>query len=356
MGRRKVTYKGAEKRPKNWVPAHRGAFIAGKQKIFENDQKFFKSIGWNYPNADFKPANCMHIDTSKINSTVWNVSCARGLVGNPAVLKNCQEKRIPGGSAFNAIWPGDGEVQPGYYSVLELDYAKCAALKKQRELDHCPKHKTPRAGPGRTCGISGTADTHEWHLEHATLQFLEERGIEKLDPEREVDPEEPQGYFLVQLDKSTCQSYNLAPGIFGFNGKPTKRTTDLLQEIACDYGVVVEAIVQPTHCFDLNACDALLHSCQKRKLRSYPAPLCREHIERDFKRMVREISTPRMLQRCFYRAYRRDLNGDIDKNLIPSNILDFYANSEDEDDTASEEESDVEYDDLDISDGEFDTN
>ena len=72
--------------------------------------------------------------------------------------------------------------------------------------------------------------------------------------------------------------------------------------------------------------------------------------------MVREISTPRMLQRCFYRAYRRDLNGDIDKSLIPSNILEFYANSEDEDDTASEEESDVEYDDLDISDGEFDTN
>ena len=64
--------------------------------------------------------------------------------------------------------------------------------------------------------MSGTADTHEWHLEASVVQFIEERGMERL-----TDPEGPLGYFLVQLDKSTCQSYNLAPGIFGFLGRPS---------------------------------------------------------------------------------------------------------------------------------------
>ena len=139
-------------------------------------------------------------------------------------------------------------------------------------------------------------------------------------------------------------------------GKLSKRIVQKLLYNLKKHTFLYEIIVMKANCFDLNACDALLHSCQKRKLRSYPAPLCREHIERDFKRMVRAISTPRMLQRWFYRAYRRDLNGDIDKSLIPLDILDFYANSADEDDTVCEEESDVEYDDLEISDGEFDSN
>ena len=176
-------------------------------------------------------------------------------------------------------------------------------------------------------------DTHEWHLERLVKQHLEERGISPLDPERDSDPEEPLGYFIVQLDKSTCQSYNGAPGIFGFNGRPSERTVLLLEEIAEDYGVVIKAVVQPTHCFDINACDALLHSVQKRKMRSYPAPRCREHIVRDFKRMVGEVSTGRMIQRCFWRAYRRDASGDIDLSLIPQDVRDWYDGSSDEEDT-----------------------
>ena len=151
-------------------------------------------------------------------------------------------------------------------------------------------------------------------------------------------------FIIVQIDKSTCQSYNGAPGIFGFNGRPSQRTTDLLEEIGEDYGVIIKAVVQPTHCFDINACDALLHSCQKRKLRTYPAPRCRAHIERDFKRMVQEVSTGRMIQRCFWRAYRRDENGDIDLSLIPKDIRNWYASLSVEEDTFDEGDSDVEYD------------
>ena len=104
---------------------------------------------------------------------------------------------------------------------------------------------------GRICGSSGTADTHEWHLERIVHVHLAERGLEALDPERDSDPPEPRGYFIVQLDKSTCQSYNGAPGVFGFNGRPSQRTKDLLDEIGDNYGVVIKAVVQLTHCFDI---------------------------------------------------------------------------------------------------------
>ena len=48
-----------------------------------------------------------------------------------------------------------------------------------------------------------------------------------------------------------------------------------------------------------------------------------------------------MLHRCFYRAYRRDHNGDIDKSLIPADILAFYGDDDSED--IEEEESYVEW-------------
>ena len=78
--------------------------------------------------------------------------------------RNTQEKRISGGSAFNGIWPGDGEVDPGFYSELELDYPKCKHSKKYPESSLCAYHGTPKAGSDRTCGISGIADTHEYYV------------------------------------------------------------------------------------------------------------------------------------------------------------------------------------------------
>ena len=58
--------------------------------------------------------------------------------------------------------------------------------------------------------------------------------------------------------------------------------------------------------------------------------------------MVDEVSIERMVQRCFWRAYRRDANGDIDLELIPQSVRDWYENLSDEEATFSECESDVE--------------
>ena len=112
----------------------------------------------------------------------------------------------------------------------------------------------------------------------------------------------------------------------------------LLEEIAGMHGVFIMAVCQPTHCFDINGCDALLHSAQKRKMRSYPAPLCTEHIIRDWYRACEESCTDRLIQRCFMRALERDADGDVDKSLIPKQVREWYSDSDDEE-TSSECES-----------------
>ena len=78
-------------------------------------------------------------------------------------------------------------------------------------------------------------------------------------------PEQPLAYFIVQIDKSTCQSYNLKQNFFGYRGVPTSRTQLLLEDIAEKHGVFIMVVVQATHTFDVNGCDALLNSSQKRK-------------------------------------------------------------------------------------------
>ena len=102
------------------------------------------------------------------------------------------------------------------------------------------------------------------------------------------------------------------------------------------------AICQPTHCFDLNGCDALLHSTQKRKLRTYPAPLCTNHIVRDWKRACGEICHARTLQKCFVRSLRRNADGDIDHSLIPTSVQDWYEKNDSISDD-EEEVSDIEW-------------
>ena len=88
----------------------------------------------------------------------------------------------------------------------------------------------------------------------------------------------------------------------------------------------------------MNVCDALLHSAQKRKMGSYPASLCTEHIIRDWYGTCEESCTDRLIQRCFMPAPKRDADGDVDKNLIPNKIREQYSDSEDEE-TSSESES-----------------
>ncbi len=43
------------------------------------------------------------------------------------------------------------------------------------------------------------------------------------------------------------------------------------------------------------------------------------------------------------RALRLNADGDIDENLVPQSIRDWYENTDDEEDTLSEHESDCEW-------------
>ena len=53
------------------------------------------------------------------------------------------------------------------------------------------------------------------------------------------------------------------------------------------------------------------------------------------------MSTDHVIQRSFWRAHRRNENGDIDESLIPADIRAWYVDSDDEEETISECESDV---------------
>ena len=92
----------------------------------------------------------------------------------------------------------------------------------------------------------------------------------------------------------------------------------------------------------INACDALYHSVVKCRLRQYPFPLCQDHIRRDYALAVSEMSTDRVIERSFWRSHRRDGKGDVDESLLPKDLLDWYVDSSDEEDTVDEHESDVE--------------
>ena len=78
-------------------------------------------------------------------------------------------------------------------------------------------------------------------------------------------------------------------------------------------------------------------------MRSFPAPLCADHIVRDWKRACDEVCHHRTIQRCFMRTLRRDADGEIDESLVPNGIRDWYVDSEDEQDTLSECDSDCEW-------------
>ena len=107
MGRRPIVTKGSEKRPKNWDKEHRQAYLEGVAKILSNDKEFLKKIGWDYDEPDFKISHVIDVDTSKVHSKVWNVSTGRGLKGKNRPKHRTEEKRIPGGSAFNGLWCGN---------------------------------------------------------------------------------------------------------------------------------------------------------------------------------------------------------------------------------------------------------
>ena len=234
-----------------------------------------------------------------------------------------------------------------------MQYSDIVLLHRNINLDHQSRYRCPHgpsAGPGRAHGIPGIAFTHDYHLEKIAKKCIESRGYEPFTEEHgdEMPAEgEYRDFFVVQMDKSTCQSYNRGTGIFGYKGVPTRDAVLLLEKIAIDYGVFIGVIIQPTHRYDKNAPDALYHSVVKRRSRQYPFPLCQEHILRDYAKAVLEVSTHRVIQRRFWRAYRRDENGDIDNILIPEDIWAWYVDSSDEEETLSERDSDLETDDPD---------
>ena len=71
----------------------------------------------------------------------------------------------------------------------------------------------------------------------------------------------------VQMDKSTCQTYNRELNEFGYKGVPTRKTKELLNRIESGYSVSITVVVQPTHCYDFNALDALINSVVKKEMR-----------------------------------------------------------------------------------------
>ena len=166
-------------------------------------------------------------------------------------------------------------------------------MQAQQEVSRIFTLCVSKAGPGRTCGISGTTDTHEYHLEFIVKKCIEQRGFTEIidyDPFVDPFPEHPLGYFIVQMDKSTCQTYNLKNNFLGYRGIPTAQTKLFLDEIAEKHGVFILVVPQATHIFDVNGCDALLHSVQEKPMQNCPAPLCTDHIARYWKRACDEVS------------------------------------------------------------------
>ena len=59
--------------------------------------------------------------------------------------------------------------------------------------------------------------------------------------------------------------------------------------------------------------------------------------------MKKEVSRPRMIQRCFWRAYRRNSKGDIDESLISGGNRSWYERTRNHNESDDECESDVEW-------------
>ena len=81
---------------------------------------------------------------------------------------------------------------------------------------------------------------------------IESRGWEAFTSDTEEDyltDGTYRDFFIVQADKSTCQSNNRQVAILGYPGVPTIDARLLLDEIAADFGMFIGMIIQPTHRF-----------------------------------------------------------------------------------------------------------
>ena len=131
----------------------------------------------------------------------------------------------------------------------------------------------------------------------------------------------------LQIEKSTCLSYNLRENDFGYKGVPTNAFRDLLDEMELDFAVDISVEIQPAHTFDFNAQDALFHAELKRQLLKEGFPKNNDDLQQKFKTAVSRI-TERSIQRGFMRAYSRDAKGDENSSLVPLSLSAWYENDE----------------------------
>jgi len=156
--------------------------------------------------------------------------------------------------------------------------------------------------------------------------------VEKMLSERGITPagaktrkrRKKKCFVVQQIDKSTCQSYNHEINKFGYKGVANPSCLRAVEKLENKFGVDMEVEVQPTHCFDYNAQDALFHNVLKRRLRAQGVPKNRDDLRLKFQRAIDQI-TPREIQKGFRRAYSRNEFGDQDDSLIPEPILEWYG-------------------------------
>lgn len=316
VGRIKRTFKKKEKRPRNWVPEHRASFLKKRTK---------KNL-----------KNVMHIDTTNIKNKTFLNESGRAPAGKFPILKE-NEKTFGTGTGYTATSPGDANSEPWSYCELEMNKYKCVGLKKKPPK--CPHGDD--CGPNRPHGSSGTAAIHYFHLKKQLHSLLKHRGITKKNKHLR---KKKKPTFIVQLDKSTCQTVNTQINKqFGYKGILRPKSRILFDTFEKNYNIKIKAEVQFTHGFDVNAQDTMFHAALKLELKNGKMPKNSDHLQILFKAAAKRASNPRTIQKGFVRAYSRDQNGDKDLTMVPQELNDWYSNN---DPFSSDEE---ETDDLNIS-------
>ena len=98
----------------------------------------------------------------------------------------------------------------------------------------------------------------------------------------------------------------------------------MLEKICMDYNIDMNVHIQPNHRYDFNAPDAGIHSVIKGSVRNRKRAQTVEHLKRDIRLACADVLHHRTIQNSFKKAYSRDEHGDLDKSLIPPEILALY--------------------------------
>ena len=146
--------------------------------------------------------------------------------------------------------------EPGHSVGFEPNLYCCKDIK----CSHGPDH-----GPSRKHGGSGTTPIHQCHLNRAIRKLCKERQLTKANSyKRKRRNSRP--IITVQIDRSTCLSYNGDTNEFGYDGIPNGACNKVAEKIQKDLNVIIDVDIQPTHTFDLNSQDAMYHALFKYDL------------------------------------------------------------------------------------------